>query len=113
MKKRILSVALLALLLSVALTACGKKLADQLPGSWYREGRSKPLFTLYDDGSCEIDGEYGTGRWALVNDNQLKLTNFYGESVTMGEVKGVEDGCLTIYNDTLGKSTQLWNSPQK
>lgn len=113
MKKRIITVAILALILSVALTACGKSLKDQLAGSWYREGRSEPVFTLYDDGTCKIDGEYGTGKWAVVNENQLKLTTFYGESATMGEILGIENGCLTIRNDTLGKTTQLWNTPQK
>lgn len=111
MRKKILSAAALALLLTLTLTACGKKLEDRLAGSWYMEGREKPLFTLYDDGTCEIDGEYGTGRWAVVNDNQLKLTNFYGESVTI-ELVSVENGCLTM-QDAKGATGNLWNSPKE
>lgn len=74
----------LSMLLSfvVLLSGCGTNYEKQLVGTWYREGASSPAFILYDDGTCEIDGEYGTGSWAVVNDDQFKLTNFYGESET-------------------------------
>lgn len=53
----------LTLMLSfvLLLSACGTNYEKQLVGAWYRENASSPSFILYDDGTCEIDGEYGTG----------------------------------------------------
>lgn len=84
----------------------GVSLKDQLVGSWYingettlsRDGIRGPAFTLYDDGTCEIASEYGTGSWSVVNDNQLKITSFYGETA-IAVITSVEDGCLTISDD--------------
>ena len=99
---------LLALVLSLA--GCGKSLEKQLVGSWYLEGRSDPAFTFFDDGSCKIQGEYGTGKWVIVNDDQLKISNFYGETVVI-TVDSVKDGCMTIKNDD-GDTGYLWSKPQ-
>ena len=48
-------------------------------------------------------GEYGTGHWALVNDNQLKLTNIYGQvlnifdgSSTPMTIVSLTKDCLTL-----------------
>ena len=68
----------LMLCMTLFLSACGKNYEKQLVGTWYREGDSSTAFTLYDDGTCEIAGEYGTGSWAVVNDDQFKLSIFYG-----------------------------------
>lgn len=76
MKKNIFLMGLIFVLL---LTGCGSK-EDKLVGTWYREGEEDAAFILYDDGTCEILGEYGVGTWSIVNENQFKLTNFYGES---------------------------------
>lgn len=84
----------------------GRSYEKQLVGSWYREGDSRPVFTLYDDGTCEIAYEYGTGRWAVVNDGKLKLTNFYGESETKA-IESLKNGCLTMEDGTV-----YWSSPQ-
>lgn len=86
----------------------------QLVGSWYingttsitRDGDRGPAFTLYSDGTCKIATEYGTGRWAVVNDNQLKLTNFYGESDTK-TIKSLKNGCLIMEDGTV-----YWSSVQ-
>lgn len=83
----------------------------QLATSWYAEGEDSPAFTLYSDGTCEIDGEYGTGKWSVVNEDQLKLTNFYGESIVV-TIVSIEDGCLTI-SDGGENTAYMWNSPQK
>ena len=80
---------------------------DQLVGSWYRNGKTSitrdgtrgPIFTLYDDGTCELASEYGTGTWSIVNENQLKLTNFYGESETE-TIASVEDGRFILDDGT-------------
>lgn len=98
------------ILLTMIVTGCSKSYGSQLADAWYREGKDSPSFILYSDGTCEIDGEYGTGKWAVVNDNQLKLTNFYGETQTV-TIASIEDGCLTVTNGG-DKSVKYWNSPQ-
>ncbi len=99
----------LALAIMCTMGACGGQSTDfqkMLPGSWYEAGQNNPEFILYDDGTCEIRNEYGTGKWGVVNEDQLKLTNFYGESRTL-TILSVESGCVTFENDY-----QLWDSPQ-
>ena len=93
------------------LAGCAEKInfEAQLAGKWYSEGSQEAAFILYDDGTCEIYGEYGTGTWSVVNDNQLKLTNFYGETET-STVVSIENNCLTL--DDGGKLVLFWNSPQ-
>lgn len=99
-------------LILTLLTGCSgeKKFEEQLPASWYAEGDSEPEFTLYSDGSCEIDGEYGTGTWSIVNENQLKITNYYGETETATIVDMV-DGCLTLDFGT-GDLMLYWNTSE-
>lgn len=84
-KKMIMKVALLALavlfiVLLVTKCAGGGSVESKLVGTWYFGKNDSYAFTLYDDGTCKIDGEYGTGTWAVVNKNKLKLTNIYGQS---------------------------------
>lgn len=88
--KRNTSVLLIVFATLLLLVGCSKedKVSSKLTGSWYLEGRDQASFTLYDDGTCEIAHEYGTGTWGIVNENQLKLTNYYGETqvATVSEV---------------------------
>lgn len=102
-KKRLADIftTLMALVLLVlTFVSCGKEEPYEqiLLGTWYYEGDSSPTLTLYSDGTCKINGEYGTGKWSIVNNNVLKLTNYYGESqtATILEVTGdsfiIEDG---------------------
>lgn len=103
------SMLIASLMFFLLLEGCGNKSADfekMLPGSWYAVGQNNPEFILYDDGTCEIRNEYGTGKWGVVNENQLKLTNFYGESRTL-TILSVEQDCITFENNY-----QLWNSRQ-
>ena len=96
------------LLIFLILAGCKSK-EDMLVGVWYFEGTDEVAFNLYDDGTCDIPGEYGIGTWAVVNGNQLKLTNFYGEAETVSIVS-IEKNCLTLGDDDY--KIQLWNSPQ-
>lgn len=110
MKRTWFFVSVLLIVLSLLLcTSCGKKsMEDQLVGSWYvngktsitRDGTRGPIFTLYDDGTCKIASEYGTGTWSVVNENQVKLTNFYGESQT-ATIASIEDGKFTLDDGTV------------
>ena len=90
----------------------GKKSYEELlAASWFAEGDSEPAFTLYSDGTCEIDGEYGIGKWSIVNDNQLKLTNYYGETET-ATIVDIVDGCLTLDRGT-GDLMLYWNTSEQ
>lgn len=109
MKTKRVGAIVLLLVLVLSLAGCGKSLKKQLVGSWYLEGRTEPAFTFYDDGSCKIQGEYGTGKWTLVNDNQLKISNFYGETVVI-TIDSVKGGCLTFTNE-IGDTGYLWSIP--
>lgn len=109
--RRIFVNLLLILIFMLSSVGCANKNAIGviISGSWYLEGHQEAAFVLYDDGSCEIAGEYGTGTWSIVNDNTLKLTNFYGESET-ASIISVEENCLTLgEGDNLIK---FWKYPQ-
>ena len=95
MKKN--KVCVLFIIILVVLAACGKKdsYEQSLASTWYFEGDSSPAFTLYSDGTCEISGEYGMGKWSIVNNNVLKLTNFYEESQTATIIE-ITDDSFTI-----------------
>lgn len=90
MRKRNLKMIMPILILALLLGGCSGKSDPQslILGTWYPEGSEKMAFTFYDDGTCEIANEYGTGKWAIVNDNLLKVTNYYGEAdtVTIDEI---------------------------
>ena len=80
MKKAVSGVLLCFSVVFILLFAgCGATMEDQLIGSWYYNS-NEPYFIFYDDGTCEIEAEYGTGTWGIVNDNQLKVSNYYGET---------------------------------
>ncbi|MEI3302555.1 MAG: hypothetical protein V8R94_02925 [Lachnospiraceae bacterium] len=87
---------ILILLIVLCMPACKSQGVDsQLVGSWYIDEGEVASFVLYSDGTCAIAGEYGVGKWSVVNDNVLKLTNYYGqvESVT---IKSIENGILVV-----------------
>lgn len=100
------AVVVIAIFVGVKLLG-GGSYEDQLPGEWYADPEAsnvdEPLFTLYTDGTCTIWGEYGTGHWSLVNDNQLKLTTFYGQVLNIFDgsdrpmtIVSLKNGCLTL-----------------
>ncbi len=70
---------LAAALLVTCLTACGSSMEKKLPGKYHNGYHA---LTIYSDGTYEEKGEYGTGRWTLLEGNVLKMTDFYGESHT-------------------------------
>lgn len=104
--------AVFMIILFLSLIACNSNTqTDQktssfssLPGTWYQEGSHDAAFTLYDDGTCEIAGEYGYGTWAVVNENQLKITNYYGET-DVATISESTDDRLVLSN---GNYTQVF-----
>ena len=63
-------------------------------GDWYLEGSDRLRFTIYDDGTVNIPGTYGTGKWSIVNDNQLKISDFYGESTVL-KIEDIDKDSMT------------------
>ena len=102
---RIGTLALVVVLIIVLFSRCGGgSIEDMLVGSWYTAEYDSLAFVLYDDGTCKLDGEYGTGKWAVVNDDKLKLSNFYGETVTPEIVDISKDELVLNY----GSSTRTF-----
>lgn len=99
------TLALVVVLIIVLFSKCvGGSVEDMLVGSWYTSEYDSLAFVLYDDGTCKLDGEYGTGKWAVVNDNKLKLSNFYGETVTP-EIVDISNNELVL---NYGSSTRTF-----
>lgn len=95
--KNVTKILFTATILTLLLTGCAGKtnFESQLTGAWYLEGSQETAFILYDDGTCEIAGEYGTGTWNVVNDNQFKLTNYYGE-VESATIEKIENDKIML-----------------
>ena len=55
-----------------------------------------------------MGNEYGTVSWTVLDESQLKITNYYGETET-ADIVSLEDGCLTLGNGD--DIEQFWNSP--
>ena len=100
---------LFGVMMLVALPGCGGISEKNLSRAWYEKGYSSPAFILYDDGTCEIAGEYGSGTWALVNGDTLKLSNYYGESET-GKVDSVTSSELHLSGG--GETSVFYSSPR-
>ena len=90
---------------ATALTGCGKKAREKskskqelILGEWYA-GFETPSWTFYDDGTCKLIGDYGLGKWSLVNDDTiLNVSDFYGETHSYNLVS-VDENQLTISAD--------------
>ena len=64
------------------LTGCGKKNIKKLVlGDWYMEGYSRLEYAIYDDGSCQVRSGYGLGKWSVVDDDKLRISDFYGQTL--------------------------------
>ena len=76
----LLAVCAVAVVVAIgSLTTHGKKKTEKLVvGDWYRQWSESLTFTIYDDGTVNIPGSYGLGKWSVANEDQLILTDFYG-----------------------------------
>ena len=105
MKNIIKILAVFTLIATLLLTACSGNIKSKMVGSWSFEEDGEPQYTLYSDGTCKIAYQYGTGTWAIVNNNQLKLTNYYGES-NIAEIESVSKSEMVLSID--GDSITLY-----
>lgn len=94
----IIAVGVLIVLILVVLFSIfggGSNYEKKLVGEWYSEDNDDPEFIFYSDGTCEIDNWSGACKWNVVNDDQLKLTDIWGESRT-STIESIKNNCLTL-----------------
>lgn len=104
------AVVVVLILIGLFVSAGKKKPSKYMTGAWYSEGDDMPSFILHDDGTCIINGEYGTGTWSIDKNNNFTLTNFYGDS-EHAKVKAVDKNHLEL---TIGDVVSVfWHSPKE
>ena len=90
-----------------------KEMKKLLANNWYRQWSESVSFTLYDDGTVTIPGSYGQGKWSLVNDDVLKISDFYGETMTL-KIDDLDDQWLVVYEMENGQQSEekitFWNT---
>ena len=112
----------ICLLVCGCMTACAeetgiaaRKFKKLLANNWYRQWSESVSFTLYDDGTVTIPGSYGQGKWALVNDDVLKISDFYGETMTL-KIDDLDDQWLVVYEMENGQQSEekitFWNTAE-
>ena len=96
-RRNFLRMATIAVLISGMgmLSSCGKSKEELMSGDWYLQGDDRLSLSLYDDGTCQIQGDYGQGKWSIVDEDTLKLTDFYGETRTY-PITAVDDNSLEL-----------------
>ena len=96
-RKEFLRIAAAAALVCAAasLTGCGKNVEKLVVGDWYLEGSDRLRFTIYDDGTVNLPSTYGTGKWSVVNKDQLKISDFYGETFVL-KVEDIDKKSMTV-----------------
>lgn len=102
---------MMVLCMVVGLSGCSQSYEKALEGSWYRQGYEEPAFTFYSDGTCTSGGANGTGTWAVVNDNQLKITEpmLQGGDSAILTIESLDHGCLTLSLE--GEQVVLYDKP--
>ena len=80
---------------AASLTGCGQNVEKLVVGDWYLVGSERLRFTIYDDGTVNIPGTYGTGKWSIVNKDQLKVSDFYGETFVL-KIDDIDKNSMTV-----------------
>lgn len=91
---------------SVILTGCGNSLEKKIIGEWLMHNTEDNTLEFYEDGTCKILSEYGTGTYTIDSNNQLKITDYYGSSETykyveLEKIDDFDDDCWCIDGDNL------------
>ncbi len=90
--KRVLAMCCIVVWMLGILTACGGT-EKKLVGTWDASGYGH-IIELYSDKTYKEVNEYGTGKWTVLDGNTLKLTNFYGETITFEIEKVTSDAIV-------------------
>lgn len=89
-----------------SLTLRGKKTTEKLIiGDWYQQWSDSLTFSIYDDGTVNVPDSYGLGKWSLVNDNQLILSDFYGETIVL-KIENIDADNMEVRQVIDGKESQ-------
>ena len=89
-----------------SLTLRGKKTTEKLIiGDWYQQWSDSLTFSIYDDGTVNVPSSYGLGKWSLVNDNQLILSDFYGETIVL-KIENIDADNMEVRQVIDGKESQ-------
>lgn len=99
-----------------SLTLRGKKTTEKLIiGDWYQQWSDSLTFSIYDDGTVNVPSSYGQGKWSLVNDDVLKISDFYGETMTL-KIDDLDDQWLVVYEMENGQQSEekitFWNTAE-
>lgn len=113
--KNIICTLLAVISLSAMLVGCGNSLEKQLVGVWQDPNTEDRTLEFYEDGTCKILSNYGTGTYTIDSNNLLKITDYYGEVETLEyveleEIDDSEEDCWCIDDDKLyiGSSTNYY-----
>lgn len=99
-------VAVVVCIVAVGLTSRNKHKAEKLVvGDWYRQWSESLTFTIYDDGTVNIPGSYGLGKWSVANEDQLILTDFYGET-TILKIVGIDEDNMEVREVVNGQESE-------
>ena len=103
----LLAVCAVAVVVAIgSLTTHGKKKTEKLVvGDWYRQWSESLTFTIYDDGTVNIPGSYGLGKWSVANEDQLILTDFYGET-TILKIVGIDTDNMEVREVVNGQESE-------
>ena len=103
----LLAVCAVAVVVAIgSLTTHGKKKTEKLVvGDWYRQWSESLTFTIYDDGTVNIPGSYGLGKWSVANEDQLILTDFYGET-TILKIVGIDADNMEVREVVNGQESE-------
>lgn len=97
------------------LVGCGKKKKTKeelLVGDWYGRYDDEPVITFYKDSTYQMLGDYGLGKWLIVNDDMLRLVDFYGE-VLMMKLINVDETKLELGMTDSDDTSILCHTPEE
>ena len=94
--RRFISGILSVLLCVTVLCGCSSTYSpDQLYGEWYQEANGQGAFIFLEDGTCYMENHMNTGTWELVNGNQLIISGFHDNPVTI-DIKKLKGDRMVI-----------------
>lgn len=97
------------------LTGCGKNVKKLVLGDWYMSGNDYISFSIYDDGTSKIRGDYGLGKWSVQNDELLILSDFYGQTRTY-KIKDIDKKSMTtqlVFDEHEGATDTFYHTAEE